>query len=314
MNIFCPNFTKPNIVLAPMDGLTDPLMRKILTQSAQDFGTPFDWAVSEFVRITHHVLPKSVFLSAVPELTNKGRTDCGTPVQVQILGSDPDLMAANAHALQKLGAWAVDINFGCPAKTVNRHKGGAVLLNEPESLYQIVKSTVSACQIPISAKVRLGYESSAHFNEICHAIKDGGASWLTIHARTKSQGYAPPAHWHLARFDGMHTIINGDIFNPQSAVQARKHANTEHIMLGRGAIMTPDLGAQISGYAPKDWQDFIPLQIKFLQDDTNNTHGLVGRYKQWLGMLSLAHPQAKALFNQIKKLKKVDDILAQLGK
>ena len=121
------------IFLAPMDGLTDDIMRHLLTRVGG-----IDVCVTEFVRITDTLLPKKVFYRASPELLNDGKTLSGVPVRLQLLGSDPICLAENAALAASLGAPAIDLNFGCPAKTVNRSNGGAVLLTDPENLYSIV--------------------------------------------------------------------------------------------------------------------------------------------------------------------------------
>ena len=99
-------FNNPVRLLAPMEGLTDPLMRRVLTQIAYDLGSPYDWAVSEFIRVTHYPLPAHVFYKYVPELHTKGCTASGTPVHVQLLGNNPETMAASALVAVSLGAKA----------------------------------------------------------------------------------------------------------------------------------------------------------------------------------------------------------------
>src|SRR5690606_31435498 len=126
------------IVLAPMEGLADVHLRRLITAQGG-----FDWVVSEFVRVLDHLYPDRVFLSRCPELLNGGRTQSGTPLRVQLLGNHLDAMAANAQRAVELGSYGIDLNFGCPSKTVNRHRGGAVLLQEPETLYQIVHAVRS---------------------------------------------------------------------------------------------------------------------------------------------------------------------------
>lgn len=109
------------ILLAPMEGLVDDLMRELLTSMGG-----IDQCVTEFVRVTSHLLPSKTFYRLCPELLQGGRTAVGVPVSVQLLGSDPACLADNAARAAELGALAVDLNFGCPAPTVNRHCGGAV--------------------------------------------------------------------------------------------------------------------------------------------------------------------------------------------
>ena len=115
------------LLLAPMEGLLDYTLRDILTRVGG-----LDGCVSEFIRITGQLLPARVFTRIVPELRHGSRTPAGVLVRPQLLGSDPACMADNAAVLASLSPAGIDLNFGCPAKTVNQHRGGAVLLDEPE--------------------------------------------------------------------------------------------------------------------------------------------------------------------------------------
>ncbi|MDN5694203.1 MAG: tRNA-dihydrouridine synthase [Psychrobacter sp.] len=308
-------FANPVRLLAPMEGLTDPLMRQILTQIASDLGRPYDWSVSEFIRITQHVLPAHVFYKYVPELHHDAKTSSGTPIHVQLLGSEAQLMAENAAYAAELGAPAIDINFGCPAKTVNSHRGGSVLLDEPETMYQIISAVRGAVpdHIPVSAKIRLGYTDTSRMDDIRGAIASSGADWLTIHARTKTQGYKPPAYWDkIQNFNTLSipVIANGEIWNVEQAQNCMEQAATQHLMLGRGAVTRPDLVAQVDNNAENLdntatllWQDLIAHQIKFLEGAAKSDVVLVGRYKQWLGMLTKGFSEAQTLWEEIKREK-----------
>ena len=318
-------FANPVRLLAPMEGLTDPLMRQILTQIASDLGRPYDWSVSEFIRVTQHVLPAHVFYKYVPELRHDAKTACGTPIHIQLLGSEAQLMAENAAYAAELGAPAIDINFGCPAKTVNSHRGGSVLLDEPETMYQIISAVRQAvpAHIPVSAKIRLGYTDSSRMDDIKAAIDDSGADWLTIHARTKTQGYKPPAYWDkIQSFNALDipVIANGEIWNAEHAQNCMVQAGTEHLMLGRGAVTRPDLIAQVDREHSQTlnnettllWQDLIAHQIKFLQGTAKSDIVLVGRYKQWLAMLTKGYSEAKILWDSIKREKNKAAIISAL--
>lgn len=317
MSDFSHLFARPVRLLAPMEGLTDPLMRQLLTQIAYDLGVRYDWTVSEFIRVTHYPVPAHIFYKFVPELHptlgNNGDTQSGTPVHIQLLGNNSEMLAQSAMVAVALGAKAIDLNFGCPAKTVNNHKGGAVLLDEPDTLYRIIHTVRGDVpkNIPVSAKIRLGYTDTDKLDDIAKAVVDGGASWLTVHARTKTQGYKPPAHWDkiapLTKL-GIPIIANGEIWTAQHAIACTKKANTPHLMLGRGAVTRPDLIATIAGKPAMDWQTLCRYQAKFLDDNTTNTKGLIGRYKQWLAMLTKGYSEAYPLWQHIKTLKNVDDI------
>ena len=320
-------FDKPVRLLAPMEGLTDPLMRQILTQIATDLGRPYDWSVSEFIRVTQHVLPAHVFYRYVPELHHDAETTSGTPIHIQLLGSEAQLMAENAAYACELGAPAIDINFGCPAKTVNSHRGGSILLDEPEVMYEIISAVRKAvpANIPVSAKIRLGYTDTSRMDDIKGAIAASGANWLTIHARTKTQGYKPPAYWEkIQSFNSLEipVIANGEIWNGEQAQQCMRQSGTAHLMLGRGAVTRPDLVAHIDQNSDRDasaspppsllWHDLLAHQIKFLEGEAKNDIVLVGRYKQWLGMLSKGYIEAQALWNSIKREKSKAAIIAAL--
>ena len=307
-------FASPVRLLAPMEGLTDPLMRQILTQIAGDLGRPYDWSVSEFIRVTQHVLPAHVFYKYVPELHNDAKTTSGTPIHIQLLGSEAQLMAENAAFACTLGAPAIDINFGCPAKTVNSHRGGSVLLDEPEVMYEIISAVRRAVpsNIPVSAKIRLGYTDTSRMDDIKAAIAASGADWLTIHARTKTQGYKPPAYWDkIQSFNNLTipVIANGEIWTSEQALNCIQQSGTRHLMLGRGAVTRPDLLAQVEKLngnpvvkdAELSWQMLLNHQIRFLQGAAKNDVVLVGRYKQWLGMLSKGYSEALPLWTLIKR-------------
>lgn len=318
-------FANPVRLLAPMEGLTDPLMRQILTQIAADLGRPYDWSVSEFIRVTQHVLPAHVFYKYVPELHHDAKTTSGTPIHVQLLGSEAQLMAENAAYACELGAPAIDINFGCPAKTVNSHRGGSVLLDEPEVMYEIISAVRRAvpAHIPVSAKIRLGYTDTSKMDDIRGAIADSGADWLTIHARTKTQGYKPPAYWDkIQNFNSLSipVIANGEIWNAKQAQNCMMQAGTQHLMLGRGAVTRPDLVARVDNDNNKNlenlttllWTDLIAHQIRFLEGAAKSDVVLVGRYKQWLGMLTKGYSEAQTLWEGIKREKNRAVIISAL--
>ncbi|MEY4976040.1 MAG: tRNA-dihydrouridine synthase, partial [Pseudomonadota bacterium] len=223
------------IWLAPMEGLLDHGLRDTLTRVGG-----IDLCVSEFIRITDTVLPPRAFMRVVPELRHGSRTRAGVPVRVQLLGSDPACLADNAQALAQLKPAGIDLNFGCPAKTVNRHRGGAVLLQEPELVGRIMAEVRRAvpAHIPVSAKMRLGYEDDALAEDCAQAIESGGASDLVVHARTKVHGYRPPAYWDriadIRQRVKLPMVANGEIWSVEDAQRCREITGCERLMIGRG--------------------------------------------------------------------------------
>ena len=254
------------LLLAPMEGLLDFVLRDILTRVGG-----IDRCVSEFIRITDQLLPERVFTRIVPELHNGGRTLAGVPVRAQLLGSDPVCLAENAAKLATLGPAGIDLNFGCPANVVNRHGGGAALLDEPETIYAIVSNVRRAvpADMPVSAKMRLGFNSDARAVECALAIADGGADELVVHARTKAQAYRPPAYWEriadIRAAVKIPVVANGEIWTLDDALRCREVSGCDMLMLGRGAVADPGLALAIKAFRAGDrtdvitWNDLLPL-------------------------------------------------------
>lgn len=305
------------LVLAPMEGLTDPLMRRILT----DIGG-YDWCVSEFIRVTDKLLPQHVIHRFCPELENDWCTASGTPLHVQFLGSDPVCLAENAAQAAEMGAPAIDLNFGCPAKTVNKHRGGAVLLDEPELMYNIIHAVRQAVpdETPVSAKIRLGYEDNSRTLDIGHAVEQANASWLTIHARTKTQGYKPPAYWSSIKplSDALNLPIfaNGEIWTVEQAKQCQQESGCTDLMLGRGAVTRPDLARRLrnmqgNGQTDADqmlWAELVVYLQQFLNGEAKNETVLLGRFKQWFGMLTKGYVEAEGLWRDVRKEQRLSHV------
>ena len=298
------------ILLAPMEGLLDHSLRDVLTQVGG-----VDRCVSEFIRITDQLLPERVFFRVIPELHNGSRTVAGVPVRAQLLGSDPACLADNAARLAELGAEGIDLNFGCPAKTVNRHRGGAVLLDEPELVGDIVAAVRRAvpAQIPVSAKMRLGNLDDALRLEAARAIAQGGAAELVVHGRTKVQGYKPPAYWHriaaIREAVAIPVVANGEIWTVADALQARAESGCHALMLGRGMVSDPGLAWALraaDGALPRavPWAELLPLLARYwahIARQAEPRHR-AGRLKQWLNMLRRRYPEAQLVFDAVRPL------------
>ncbi len=313
------------LMLAPMQGLCDYVMRDLLTRIGG-----YDECVSEFVRITHTVHSRPAWLRHIPEIATANRTFAGTPCSVQLLGSDPENMAENAIQAVRFGADSIDLNFGCPAPTVNKHQGGAVLLKEPQRIYTIVRTVRQRLpeNIRLTAKMRLGYDDTGLALENADAIAQGGASLLTVHARTKVQGYQPPAHWHwlntIRERAAIDIAANGDVFTLQDYIDIRQISGCRHIMLGRGAVIRPDLARQIRQYESgkpvqaalfeEEIGDWVKLFFTLCRQYTDNGRYPAARLKQWLGMMQQAYPQAETLFDRIRPLKENAEIQAALNR
>ena len=175
-------FKPKKIYLAPMEGTLDSALRHAICPVGG-----YDMAFTEFVRVTDHLYGDDIFHRYCPELHNGGKTNDSTPMAIQLLGSDPIAMAENAHKAVELGISHIDVNFGCPAKTVNNSGGGAEMLKNTNAIHDVmcaIKNTLPS-GIGFSGKMRLGYSDSSALVDNARAIDDAGVDFITIHARTK---------------------------------------------------------------------------------------------------------------------------------
>lgn len=309
------------IILAPMEGLVDAPIRETLTKVGG-----IDRCVTEFVRVTHGMLPPHVFYKYAPELHNQSLTRVGTPVAVQLLGSDPVQMGLHGARAAELGATQVDINFGCPAKTVNRHKGGCVLMREPELMHEITEAVRKAVPagVPVTAKMRLGYDDRSMGVACGQALEAAGASEIVIHARSKVDGYKPPAYWEeIARVReavSAHVIANGEIWTVNDYWRCRKVSGCDDVMIGRGLIARPDLARQIKASQQGEvipemsWLEAVALVREYaevLQGWLEDRY-VTGRIKQWMNFLRQGFAEAEAIWPKARKLREVAPMLACL--
>lgn len=298
------------IHLAPMEGVVDHHLRRILTELGG-----IDVCTTEFIRVTDHCLPDRVFYRYCPELMHSGTTPAQIPVKVQLLGNNPEAMAANASRAVELGATAIDMNFGCPAKTVNNSYGGARLLDEPNLIEHIVAKVRRQVPVavPVSAKIRLGFETRDQYLVAAQAVVNGGANELIVHARSRADGYKPPAYWHVIAQIKSHfaipVVANGEIWSVADWHECRHQSLCDQVMLGRGLLAQPGLALQIKAdwqghpIAEMDWQAACKLLYHYhLQTYTHYPIKHMGnRVKQWLSYLRRQYPQAQHFMEAIKR-------------
>jgi tRNA-dihydrouridine synthase C len=290
-----------------MEGLLDFTLRDVLTRVGG-----IDRCVSEFIRVSGTLLPDRVFTRIVPELLTGGRTRAGVPVRAQLMGSDAACLAENAAKLAALGPDGIDLNFGCPAKLVNRHGGGAALLDEPETIAMLVAAVRRAVPqaMPVSAKMRLGVNCDTRAVECAHAIADSGASEIVVHARTKAHGYKPPAYWEriddIRRAVNIPIVANGEIWTPDDAARCREISGCDSIMLGRGMVSDPGLALAIRwpDRAALAWSQLLPLMQEYWQlvCAQIEPRARAGRLKQWLNYLRRRYPEAQAAYAVVRTI------------
>jgi tRNA-dihydrouridine synthase C len=298
-----------------MEGLADDVLRDVLTRAGG-----YDWCVTEFIRVSSTVLPPAAFKRVSPELRNASRTRAGTPVRIQLLGSDPALLAANAAQVARLNPAGIDLNFGCPTPLINRNRGGAALLDEPELLHRIaaeVRAAVPAA-IPVTAKMRLGIDDDGRATECASALAEGGVQELVVHARTKADGYRPAVRWHMvARIREclrIPVIANGEVWTVADYRAIRAATGCDGVMLGRGAVADPLLARRIRSGDEGDPAARWPVVAEMIGDFWAQVQKKVlptqapGRLKQWLGLMRRSYAEADALFAAVKPLRHARDV------
>lgn len=249
----------PFLLLAPMEGVGDRCFRKAMASIGG-----FDEAVRDFLRVPRHAHIKSL---AREYLANELAP---IPLAAQIMGSDPELMGEMAKELEDKGASRIDLNCGCPSNTVTGRGAGSSLLKDPNFLHEIAKSIVSAVSIPVTVKLRSGYENTSLFKENLLAAQESGIHYLTLHPRTKVEGYGPPARWDLIAeaksILKIPVVGNGDILNVADALNMLKQTNCDALMIGRGSIINPFIFHQIRAhFAGKAYQPAWPDLINYFE-------------------------------------------------
>jgi tRNA-dihydrouridine synthase C len=318
---------QPALFLAPMEGVTDAPMRALLSERGG-----FTHTVTEFLRVSQLALPRRLIPRHMHEVNSASRTQSGTPVILQLLGGSAERLAASARTAIEAGARGIDLNFGCPAPTVNSHDGGATLLKYPCRIEEIVAAVRKAvpAEFPVSAKIRLGWDTADPVVENARRAQNGGASWIAIHGRTKLQGYMPPAHWgpigEVRKRVNIPVIANGDIWTLADFKACREQSGCEHFMLGRSALANPHLVHAIArelalphrtlGATPtkEEWRALLTRFLEVSSPLSDNPFYGLRRVKQWL-RYAFQHGDF-AGFQEVKTLQTEEalrDVLPRLG-
>lgn len=227
-----------NIFLAPMAGVTDLPFRLMCKR----FGAG--------LVCTEMVSSKAMFYDDKKTLTLLQTHPDEAPFAVQIFGSDPDIMAKTAYKALSTGASLLDINMGCPAPKVANNGDGRALLKNPQLIGEIVSKVVSEVDVPVTCKIRSGYDSVADVSSIARIIEQAGASAITVHPRTRDMyysGYADRSLIKLVKDSVKIPVIgNGDIFTAESAKDMIDSTGCDGVMVARGAQGNPFIFTQIA--------------------------------------------------------------------
>ncbi len=289
----------PFLILAPMEGVGDQCFRKAMASIGG-----FDEGVRDFLRVPAK--------PHIPSLAARYQANeiAPIPLAAQLMGSDPVHMAEMAREMELRGALRIDLNCGCPSNTVTGRGAGSSLLKEPNFLYEIARAMVKAVSVPVTAKLRSGFEDTSLFRENILAAQESGISYLTLHPRTKVEGYGPPAHWDLIAeaksILKIPVVGNGDILNVEDALKMLETTGCDALMIGRGSIINPFIFQQIKAHFSKQpyiptWKSLARYFEVYLAETSPDMHekSRIGKMKQLMGFLFKGNERLMSIREEI---------------
>lgn len=284
----------PYLILAPMEGIGDACFRQAIASIGG-----FDEAVRDFIRV-----PSNAHVKSLAKCYKSNELD-SIPLSAQIMGSDPELMGEMALELSRLGAPRIDINCGCPSNTVTGRGAGSSLLKSPDFLYEVARAVVQATSIPVTIKMRSGFEDTSLFKENVLAAEASGVRYITLHPRTKTDGYGPPAKWEFIALAKsllkIPVVGNGDILSVRNALDMLQSTHCDALMIGRGSVMNPFVFHQIRAHFSKtpyqpQFEELITYLHKYVNSIPQETRPKVrtSKLKQLLGLFFKSSPELLA--------------------
>jgi tRNA-dihydrouridine synthase B len=248
---------KSRVLQSPLSGVTDLVFRRLVRRYAPD-----SMMYTEMVNATglHYVkqLPK------IMEVDPNER-----PISIQLFDCRPDFLAEAAKMAVAEGADTVDINMGCPVNKITKNGGGSSLLRDPETAEAIVRAVVQAVDIPVTVKTRIGWtEQEINILDFAKRMEDAGAKMITVHGRTRAQGYNGPAKWEwIGRVKAVLSIpviANGDMFSVEAAVRCLEQTGADGVMCSRGTLGYPFLVGEVDHFLKTGIERVKPTPIERL--------------------------------------------------
>lgn len=261
-----------NLMLAPMAGVTDRPFRQLCKRMGAGL------VVSEMLSSNPKVWNT---LKSQARMNHEGEEGIRS---VQIAGADPHLMAQAAQFNVDNGAQIIDINMGCPAKKVNKKLAGSALLQYPETVESIIKAVVNAVDVPVTLKIRTGWNpENRNGVEIAQIAEQNGIQSLAVHGRTRACMYKGEAEYDTIRqikaAVSIPVIANGDITSPEKAQEVLNCTGADGVMIGRGAQGNPWIFKQIQHYLETGEHLLPPSlseQYKILHEHVANVQNFYG--------------------------------------
>jgi len=303
----------PPVVLSPMAGVTDSVFRRLIKRMSG-----CGLVMTEFTNAA------GLSYNSKRGLRMLDYDEEERPITAQLFGSDPRRLADGARIVQDLGFDAVDLNLGCPAKKVVKSCGGSALLRDMPLLEQLIRAIRAAVEIPFTLKIRAGWsEEEIVAVEVGRMAEDLGVEGITLHPRTRLQGYSGKADWSLIRQlkenIKIPVIGNGDILNVEDAALMRQQTGCDGIMVGRGALKNPWIFRQIQQmdhgeelFLPGTMDKYRLIKDYFTLLFEDATPGAIGKMKQFASWFTFAIPHGASLRKRIYTSETIQQVMEQI--
>ncbi len=297
---------KSRVLQSPLSGVTDLVFRRLVRRHA-----PESMMYTEMVNATglHYVKE----LPQIMEVDNNER-----PISIQLFDCRPDFLAEAAEMAVKEGADTVDINMGCPVNKITKNGGGSSLLRQPELAGEIVSKVVKAVPVPVTVKTRIGWSNKEiNILEFAKRMEDAGAEMLTLHGRTRAQGYNGPAKWEwitkVKEILSIPVIANGDIFSVDAAIRCLEETGADGVMCSRGTLGYPFLVGEIDYFLKNGVEKVSPTAVEKLECAKEHLQALweykgdrgIRQARKHLTWYSKGFPGAGELRGQLAKVETV---------
>lgn len=297
---------KSRVLQSPLSGVTDLVFRRLVRRYS-----PNSMMYTEMVSATeiHH-------LKQLPRLMEIDSNE--QPISIQLFDCRPDFMAEAAQKAVEEGAETIDINMGCPVNKITKKGGGSSLLRQPETAQKIVNEVVKAVEVPVTVKTRIGWnDNEINILDFAKKMEDSGASMLTIHGRTRAQGYTGNARWEwikkVKEILTIPVIANGDIFSVEAAINCLEITGADGVMCSRGTLGYPFLVGEIDHFFQTGNIRPIPTPIQRLECAKEHLQGLweykgkrgIYQARKHLSWYCKGFPGASELREQVSRIETV---------
>ncbi|MBO0352085.1 tRNA dihydrouridine synthase DusB, partial [Phormidium pseudopriestleyi FRX01] len=258
---------KSRVLQSPLSGVTDLVFRRLVRRYAPDSMMYTEMVQASSLR----------YLREVPQIMEVDPKE--QPISVQLFDCRPDFLAEAAVMAVAEGADTIDINMGCPVNKITKNGGGSSLLRDPKTAEAIVRAVVKAVSVPVTVKTRIGWsDQEINILDFAKGMEDAGAGMITIHGRTRDQGYHGSAKWEWIRrvkeVLSIPVIGNGDIFSVEMAVRCLEETGADGVMCSRGTLGYPFLVGEIDHFLKTGEELSAPTPIERLECAKEHLRGL----------------------------------------